>query len=310
MHVANGSGLFRIENHTVIGNFLGSIAIMMWGVLPLLRLMAGEIPPLQLTSMSLLMASLVTYVLHRHFRKPSLERIKPRASGDVRWSVVFLLGAVVFYFAALARGPAAEVTLITYLWPLGLSGLLCIQAGCLPSIQMGTGVLLSFGGAALALLSRDGGSAWAGLDVNAIQGYALGLASGLCWLGYSCMLKRMPVDLGLHARIFAFAGTGAALLHLVLESTAFPLSAAVMLAAMIIGIGPYGLAFLAWGQGLRLGHPGLLSAMCYTVPIVATALLVLAGMEAWRTELAIAALAVAGGAWMSGTGKQGTWPSA
>ena len=50
-------------------NFLGSIAIMMWGVLPLLRLMAGEIPPLQLTSMSLLMASLVTYVLHRHFSR-------------------------------------------------------------------------------------------------------------------------------------------------------------------------------------------------------------------------------------------------
>lgn len=72
--------------------------------------------------------------------------------------------------------------------------------------------------------ARDGGSAWAGLDVDGLQGYALGQASGLY----------------------------------------------------------------------------------YTVPIVATTLLVLTGMEAWRTELAIAALAVAGGAWMSGTGKLGT----
>ncbi|MFP4259439.1 MAG: DMT family transporter [Desulfovermiculus sp.] len=309
MRTRKGHGLIRTRNETFKGNFLGSIAILMWGVLPLLRLMAGEVPPLQLTTMSLFMASLVTYVLHRYLRKPSRERIKTRASGDVQWSVFFLLGAVVFYFAALAKGPAAEVTLITYLWPLGLSGLLCIQAGCLPSKQMGTGVLLSFGGAGLALLSREGGSAGSGLDVDGLQGCALGLTAGLCWLGYSCMLKRMPADLGLHARIFALAGTGAALLHIFLESTAFPLSAAVFLAALIIGIGPYGLAFLAWGQGLRLGHPGLLSALCYTVPLVATSLLILAGMEAWRIELIIAALAVAGGAWMSGTGNLGTKPS-
>jgi drug/metabolite transporter (DMT)-like permease len=242
-----------------MGNFLGTIAVLMWGVLPLLRLLAGDIPPLQLTCMSLFMACVVTFVLNGHPGKPSRNQGETRAQReDARWSSVFLLGAVVFYFAALAKGPAAEVTLITYLWPLGLSGMLCIQAGCLTSIQMGTGVLLSFGGAALALLSRDGGSAW--------------------------------------------AGTGAALLHLCLENTVLHLSTAVLLAAVIIGIGPYGLAFLAWGQGLRFGHPGLLSALCYSVPIVAITLLVLAGMETWRTELAIAALAVAGGSWMSGTG--------
>ena len=303
MHLMSRAGIFRVRNDKIMGNFLGTIAVLMWGVLPLLRLLAGDIPPLQLTCMSLFMACVVTFVLNGHPGKPSRNQGETRAQReDARWSSVFLLGAVVFYFAALAKGPAAEVTLITYLWPLGLSGMLCIQAGCLPSIQMGTGVLLSFGGAALALLSRDGGSAWAGLDVHGLAGFALGLASGLCWLGYSCMLKRLPTDLGLHARIFAWAGTGAALLHLCLENTVLHLSTAVLLAAVIIGIGPYGLAFLAWGQGLRFGHPGLLSALCYSVPIVAITLLVLAGMETWRTELAIAALAVAGGAWMSGTG--------
>jgi drug/metabolite transporter (DMT)-like permease len=290
-----------------MGNFLGSIAVLMWGALPLLRLLAGEIPPLQLTSMSLFMACAVTFVLNGHPGKSSRNKGETRARpSDARWSSVFLLGAVVLYFSALVKGPAAEVTLVTYLWPLGLSAMLCIQAGCLPSIQMGAGVLLSFGGAAMALLSKDGGSAWAGLDMHGLAGYALGLAAGLCWLGYSCMLKRLPADLGLHARIFAWAGTGAALLHLCLENTVLHLSVAVLLAAVIIGIGPYGLAFLAWGQGLRSGHPGLLSALCYSVPIVATTLLILAGMETWRMELAIAALAVAGGAWMSGTGNLGT----
>jgi len=301
------TGTLKPKNPRFKGNFLGSIAVLMWGALPLLRLMAGEIPPLQLTCMSLFMASLVTCILAGHLKiSPQGQRV-PRTGRDIRWSAIFLLGAVVFYFAALAKGPAAEVTLVTYLWPIGLSGLMCLQARRFPSIYMGMGLLLSFGGAALALLSREGGSAWAGLEMNILQGYALGLASGLCWLGYSCMLKRLPADLGLHARIFAFAGIGAALLHVFLENTAFHLSAAVLLAALIIGIGPYGLAFLAWGQGLRFGHPGLLSALCYTVPIVATTLLILAGMETWRTELAIAALAVASGAWMSGMGN--SYPS-
>ncbi|MGM0758784.1 MAG: DMT family transporter [Thermodesulfobacteriota bacterium] len=302
MRTMIGTDRFGPKNTRFKGNFLGSIAVLMWGALPLLRVMADDIPPLQLTCMSLFMASLVTWVLSGHLKTSSRDQREPRAGRDAKWSALFLLGAVVFYFAALAKGPAAEVTLVTYLWPLGLSGLICIQTGRLPSIQMGTGVLLSFAGAALALLTRDGGSAWSGLEVNVLQGYALGLTSGLCWLGYSCMLKRLPADLGLHARIFAFAGIGAALLHILLENTAFHLSTAVLLAALIIGIGPYGLAFLAWGQGLRFGHPGLLSALCYTVPIVATTLLVLAGMETWRTELAIAALAVAIGAWISGMG--------
>ena len=298
-------GLSGIRNDHIKGNFLGSIAVLMWGVLPLLRLMAGEIPPLQLTAMSLCMASAVTFLVYGHHRAPSQDQKYMCAKWEPVCSALFLLGAVVFYFAALAIGPAAEVTLVTYLWPLGLSGLLCFQRGCLPSMKMGMGVLLAFGGAALALISGSKGFGWSGVSGHALQGYALGLSSGLCWLGYSLMLKRLPPDLGLHAHIFALAGLGSALLHVLLESTALNISGVVLLASTIIGIGPYGLAFLAWGQGLRFGHPGLLSALCYTVPILATLVLVLAGMETWRPELGVAALAVASGAWMAAGGNPG-----
>jgi drug/metabolite transporter (DMT)-like permease len=290
------------------GNLLGGIAVLMWGALPLLRLMAEEIPPLQLTTMSLFMAAVVTSGLH--LRGQHRVQAKPKnrspAGRDVWLAALFLLGAVVFYFAALASGPAAEVTLVTYMWPLGLSAAVCMKTGRLPGMRMSTGVLLSFAGAALALLSAHEGSGGGSSGVHGIWGYILGLSSGLCWLGYSILLKRLPLDLGLHAHVFSIAGLGAGVLHLVLETTALHVSAAVLLPAAIIGIGPYGLAFLAWGQGLRFGHPGLLSALCYTVPIVATTLLVLAGMETWRTELAIAAVAVSCGAWMAGMGPSQT----
>ncbi len=102
MHVLRGRIMFGIGNDKILGNFLGIIAVLMWGFLPLLRLMAGEIPPLQLTCMSLFLASLVTFLLNGYLKLSSRDRKMPRAHGDIFWSTIFLLGAVIFYFAALA----------------------------------------------------------------------------------------------------------------------------------------------------------------------------------------------------------------
>ena len=306
MGIIAGQTGHGIEISQVKGTFLGSMAVLMWGFLPLLRLMAGDIPPLQLTFMSLFTASLSVLIWGRTRRKIYKRSRQDHGQRDMFLAAGFLLGAVVFYFAALMQAPAAEVALVTYLWPLGLAAAVCISAGRMPGWSMWAGLLLSFCGAALALLSGDEGKGGSGMDPGTAAGYALGLASGLCWLGYSLMLGRLPSDAGLHAGIFAWAGAAAALLHFLLEYTVLDLSFAVLLTTACIGIGPYGLAFMAWGQGLRYGHAGFLSALCYTVPVVATSLLILAGMEAWRMELALAALAVSCGAWLAGRDEKKT----
>jgi len=306
MSVIAGQTGHGIEISQLKGTLLGSMAVLMWGFLPLLRLMAGEVPPLQLTFMSLFTAALAVLTWGKTRRKIYGKPWHDHGQRDVFLAAGFLLGAVVFYFAALMQAPAAEVALITYLWPLGLAAAICISAGRRPGLNMWTGLLLSFSGAALALLSGNEGQGGSTMDPGRAAGYALGLASGACWLGYSLMLGRLPTNAGLHAGIFAWAGIAAALLHLLLEHTVLDLSFAVLLTTACIGIGPYGLAFMAWGQGLRYGHAGLLSALCYTVPVVATTLLILAGMEAWRMELALAALAVTCGAWLAGRDRNKT----
>ena len=293
-----------IEISQIKGTFLGSMAILMWGFLPLLRLMAGDVPPLQLTFMSLFTAALAVLTWGKSRRKIYSSARQAHGQRNAFLAAGFLLGAVVFYFAALMQAPAAEVALVTYLWPLGLAAAVCVSAGRRPGWNMWAGLLLSFCGAALALLSANEGQSGSSMDPGTVAGYALGLASGMCWLGYSLMLGRLPSHAGLHAGIFAGAGAAAAALHFLLEHTVLDLSFAVLLTTACIGIGPYGLAFLAWGQGLRYGHAGFLSALCYTVPVVATSLLILAGMEAWRIELALAALAVTCGAWLAGRDRQ------
>lgn len=281
------------------GTFLGISAILLWGTLPLLRLMAGEIPSLQLTFMALGTAALVTLLMSGSKGSILTKWASSPESRSAYKATGFLLGAVVFYFAALSLAPAGEVTLVTYLWPLGLAIAICLSAGFLPGPKMWMGIVLAFGGAALALMSGSSQGGNPGMDQWSMLGYMLGLASGGCWIGYSLMLSRLPPDLGLHGRIFAGAALVAVALHLVLESTVWDVSFQGILAAATIGIGPYGLAFLAWGQGLRFGHTGVLSSLCYTVPLVATTLLIFAGAETWRPQLILAALAVAGGAWMA-----------
>jgi drug/metabolite transporter (DMT)-like permease len=249
--------------------FLGFIAILMWGMLPLLRLYAAELPSLQLAWMSFCLAAAVTLLLSGFQGQNRYMLRAVRKDGQALWAASLLLGAVAFYFAALTQAPAAEVTLVTYLWPLGLSAALQINASRLPGRRMCAGLLLAFAGAALALLTGKEEKSPAGGSLGQWAGYTLGLASGLCWLGYSLLLRRIPQDLGLQAWIFALAGIKAGILHMLMESTASSFSTPASLSVLSIGVGPYGLAFLCWGYGLSFGQTrilGALSTQCLLFP--------------------------------------------
>ena len=287
-------------NLTFKGNFLGFAAVFMWGLLPLLRLQAGEIPALQLAWMSFFTAAAAALFVHRRQspKKGLLQGV--RVSGGAVSAAGFLLGAVALYFAALSQGPAAEITLVTYLWPLGLAAAGCISSSRLPNGKMCLGLLMAFGGTALALFSGKGAQGLSGVSPELFAGCVLGLAAGSCWLGYSLLIRQLPQDFGLQTGKFALAGLGAGMLHMVVEGPSTVPDSYALLAALIIGLGPYGLAFIFWGYGLRYGQTQVLSALCYCVPVIAAGSLILAGAQAWRWELAASALAVACGAWLAG----------
>lgn len=290
-------GLSRLRgNPALTATLFGAGAIALWGLLPLLRLVAAPFPPLQLSAMALALAAAIAWLGQRWRRSP--RRLSPLTGGDWLLGSATLLGALALYFFALTRGPAAPVTLVTYLWPLIYVVLDHVTMGRRPPRTLLLGALLGLAGTAVVVV-RQNGLDPAALAATPWMAYGAAIANGLCWAVFSLHLKRRAFSAGGFARLFAAAGAMAAVLHLPLETAVLPGEPAAWLAAAAIGIGPYGLAFVAWGNGLCRGDAGLLGTLSYAVPVLAAAVLMMAGRTQPDWALALAATGVAGGAWLA-----------
>jgi drug/metabolite transporter (DMT)-like permease len=74
-----------------------------------------------------------------------------------------------------------------------------------------------------------------------------------------------------------------------------PDTALQWLAIAALGIGPVGAAFYAWDIGMKRGDIRVLGAASYATPLLSTAFLILAGYANASTNIALAALLIAGG---------------
>ncbi|SDO24165.1 DMT family transporter [Vreelandella arcis] len=267
------------------------VAVVLWSVAPLLADLARATPPLQLTALTLLAGSLATLPLSR--------RVNVATCGHV-WQLsiwlgvpLLIIGAVSTYFIGMRLAPAAEAALITYTWPVLF--VLLSQWSRFGRLRIGglVGALIAFSGAALLLMPQAGGG---GGSDTAITGYALALLAACCWALYSWLSQVAPVPLTpLLPRLLLIACVIAAAASALLEGQlALPSSEAV-LTGMALGLGPYGIAMVAWDKALRWGHTSLVGSLAYGVPILAALLLVLAGMSTLDWRLPIAAILVVTG---------------
>lgn len=273
------------------GPAAAGLAILLWALVPLLADLAETLPPLRLACLALLGGALATLPMARgRARTPTLD-------GASWWLVhlgmpLLFVGAVGACFAALRLAPVAEAALITYTWPLLflLAGEWLTRRRLRPATLGGSA--LAFAGAALLVapeaLAEGLSGAWGG--------YLLALLTALCWALYS--LACGHPGLGLRRRLprlllIASLLTGAA--SLVLEGRIAPPEARVLLAAAALGLGPYGLAMLAWERALQDPRGRRLGHLAHGVPVLATLFLVMAGLTTadWRLPLA-AALVMAG----------------
>jgi drug/metabolite transporter (DMT)-like permease len=79
-----------------------------------------------------------------------------------------------------------------------------------------------------------------------------------------------------------------------LEATA-PVGAWQWAAILLLGLGPTGLAFLAWDYATKHGHLALLGPLSYLAPLLSTLLLVASGETPARLTLLLSALLIIGG---------------
>jgi drug/metabolite transporter (DMT)-like permease len=203
-----------------------------------------------------------------------------------------LFGYHALYFMALRLAPAAEASLINYLWPLLIVLLSATLPGAGLRLHHVVGAGLGMIGTAILLTGgRD-----LSFDVAYLPGYAAALVAALTWAIYSVLSARLaavPTDA---VAGFCLATAVCALIaHVALEQTVWPVSATQWLAVIALGLGPVGAAFYAWDFGVKHGDIRVLGAASYAAPIVSTVLLVAAGYAQASLSLALAATLIAVG---------------
>jgi len=269
---------------------IGAGAVGLWATLALLTVLAGDVPPFQLTAFCFAIGGTIGVIwtaLGRGFG----------AIGGLGWRVWMLgigglFGYHFFYFTALQNAPPAEAGLIAYLWPL----LIVLFSGLLPgeTLRRGhiIGALVAFVGALLILADAD-----LSFSGEYALGYTAAILCAVLWSGYSVLSRRFgsapTQSVALFCLVTAVLSTGA---HLLLEETVWPSQPSGWLGLVMLGLGPVGAAFYLWDIGVKHGDIQLLGTVSYAAPLLSTLLLIATGFAPLTWTLAASAILITGGA--------------
>jgi drug/metabolite transporter (DMT)-like permease len=285
---------------------IGTVAILLWAALALLTVRAGGMPPFQLLALSFgvaFVSGAVVLTLRGRAAWRELTRAPPGA-----WLLSFcgLFGYHAMYYYALSAAPPAEASLVAYLWPL----LIVLFSAMLPGEGLRPrhvlGACLGLAGTAIIAMQRGAGAAGPAIP---LAGFAAALACALIWAGYSVLNRRYrDAPSSMMVGVCGLVALAGAASHALFE-TSVPVHAGQWLAIVLLGLGPTGLAFLAWDYATKHGNLALLGALSYLAPLLSTAALVAAGDTQARLTLLVAAVAIilgsviATGAWRRGASR-------
>ncbi|WP_299691836.1 EamA family transporter [uncultured Tateyamaria sp.] len=270
--------------------WLGFVAILLWGVLALLTVGAAPTPPFLLNAICFAVGG--TLGLIWMGATGALTTLRAVPLRVYAFGTLGLFGYHALYFSALRLAPAAEASLIAYLWPL----LIVVFSGLLPGERLRgghvAGALVGFAGA--ALIVTGGG---AGFQADALPGYLLAAACALTWSGYSVTSRAFGAVPTASVAVFCLASAALSVpLHVMLEEPVWPDTTLAWTSALLLGLGPVGAAFYVWDIGVKRGDIQLLGTASYAAPLLSTIVLVLAGVAQATWSLALAAVLITAGA--------------
>lgn len=257
----------------------GITAILMWAALALLGMMASNVPRFELLALCFAISAVIPLLLPRKKQPPRPSRPNVWRHHLIGAGCLFLFHYC--YFQALQLAPAVEVSLIGYLWPLFLSLLLATRATRLQSL---IGSVTGFVGVVVLVSGKGAGSfSWQYMD-----GYLLAFACALIWAGYSRYLKSAnsyPLDIAWQSAAVALL---AFTVHITTEDFYLPQTSLEWIGVILLGLGPVGGAFYLWEAGMRGATASMIASCSFFTPVLSACLLVISGMNAWRSEILIA----------------------
>ena len=274
---------------TRTATLVGLTAILMWSLLSVMTVATGTIPAFQLAAMTFAIGAAVAFASFL---------LRPSAFGALKQPLVAwvvgvggLFGYHALYFLSLRFAPPAEAGLLNYLWPL----LIVLFSSLLPGERLAAhhviGAVLGLAGTVLLFAGNSGS-----FSPGQIPGLVAAFIAAFVWATYSVLSRRLKaVPTNAVAGFCAVTALLAALVHELIETTVWPETPLQWLAIIALGVGPVGAAFYAWDIGMKRGDIRVLGAASYATPLLSTMFLILAGFAKASTNLALAAVLIAGG---------------
>ena len=262
---------------------LGLLAIVCWGSLATLGNLVIHLPPFYVLGVTFLLGSLPAWM------KP--KELFPDFKTSV-WGITGYFAYHFFLFYSFRFAPVIEANLINYLWPMILVILTPVFFKN-QSLRW-----YHFFGAALAA-AGCGVLVWskgADLKLENFTGYLLALGAAITWPVYSIVKKKMGAS-----TVWSVGGfcLGAGVLCLITHTVIEPRVVLQWHDARIIllmGIGPFGIAFYAWDRAMAKGDTRVIGALSYLTPVLSTLSLVLFAGQSLNLNTSIAMVLIIGGA--------------
>ncbi|UVJ41884.1 DMT family transporter [Pseudomonas sp. LS1212] len=270
---------------------IGVVAVVLWSCLALLTTLTEGIPPFELLALSFGVAFLASlFVIGLRGAAGFQAWRQPLSVWTVGFVGIFAYHAL--YFFALKAAPAAEASLLAYLWPLLIVLLSALLAGSRLRWRQLAGALLGLAGTAFIMLQRS----QAEVATLPVAGYLAALGCALVWSTYSVVNRRFSeVPSSIIGGICGLVALAGMICHLAFEATVRP-DLSQWAAIVGLGLGPVGLAFFAWDHATKHGSLPMLGALSYLAPLISTVLLIAVGKSHASPMLILPAVLIIVGA--------------
>jgi drug/metabolite transporter (DMT)-like permease len=262
---------------------LGCITILCWGSLATFGYILNHLPPFYILGVSFLIGALPGLFHPKEFF-PGVKMFL--------WGVMGYFGYHFFLFYAFRFAPAIEANLINYLWPV-IMVILTPVVFSLEKLRTYhiVGAAMSVIGSVFLIFGKG-----ADMKVENLMGHLLAFGAALTWPIYSIGKKKMaPTSVWSISSFCLGSGILCLLTHFMLEPRVV-LQFHDGWKLVLMGMGPFGVAFYCWDVALRKGDAKIMGALAYLTPVISTLGLVLFAGQEVTQETLLAMILIIGGA--------------
>ena len=265
-----------------VATWIGIWAILIFSIGSILVVLSGDIPPLQISAMSMISGAISIYL----FFKVKGESIRPHLRVSASLYLLMFLGIggyqILFNFA-LKTAPAFEINVLNYMWPIFLVLFIkLISRDKFKSNEL-FGTVVGFVGTILIFMPTEQGQHFQMITIS----HVAVIIGALFWALYSAYARGQDYSIALMIPILFISGVFALVFHLLYEETVINQPIVVWIAAFVFCVTRF--CYVLWDVGMKKGDQMLLSSLSYFLPLLSSVYFIIFGFNPARVETAIGA---------------------